>query len=406
MNFPPRFLLGIALSLPWLTAAGQIQLKPAKTLKAGNSNITPGSYATPIMTDWNGDGRKDLLLGYQPAGKIALYLNVGTDAQPAFGAGANLQYLEGHSNVWRDINHPSGGCGAPAPWACDFDADGRRDLLVGAGEDGAVWFYRNTNTDSHPKLAHPTELRCGNGFVNVASRAIPLYHDWDEDGLPDLICGSGEGYVYFFRNTNTVQSPWFAPRVAILAGGTNLFLVRSAGGMTTGTPRSVPRVVDWNGDGIKDLVCGSDVGAFWCRNVGSNPQPVLEAPVPLYAPTNAWLQPLFTGPRMRIATLDWNNDGTVDLLVGNADGTTQLYEGYLFGITSLLPQPDGSRLLKWNSCETLTYRVLARDNATGIETVVASGLPSAGATTTWMVPPSTNNASLFRVQVTPADANP
>lgn len=412
MNLFQRLLLsaGLALAPTVLEAAGPVQFKPAKLIQTGSSNLAPGLYATPIATDWNGDGKKDLLVGYQPASKIALYLNSGTDRQPQFNSGIILQFFDGRSNVWRDIHHPSYGCGAPAPWVCDFDADGDRDLLVGLGEEGEVLLYRNTNTDAQPILINPERLRAGTGFVNVTLRANPIYHDWDEDGLPDLICGSGEGYVYFFKNTNTIQSPWFAPAITLTAGGTNRFLNRSADGALTSTPRAVPRVLDWDGDGLKDLVCSSDAGVFWCRNAGSNPKPVLEAPMPIYAPKASGYRPLVTGnvpgARMRIAPTDWNSDGILDLLVGNADGTTAFYEGYKFDITGLHSQADGKLRLEWSSCELLSYRVFARDLDTGLESLVATDIPSAGTNTTWTVAPHEGHGQIFRVQVTPPGTNP
>ena len=41
--------------------------------------------------DWNNDGKKDLLVGQYSNGNIWLFLNQGTDVQPAFGSGQKLQ---------------------------------------------------------------------------------------------------------------------------------------------------------------------------------------------------------------------------------------------------------------------------------------------------------------------------
>jgi len=41
-------------------------------------------HLVPCVADWNNDGRKDLLVGQFSGGKIALYLNQGTDAAPVF----------------------------------------------------------------------------------------------------------------------------------------------------------------------------------------------------------------------------------------------------------------------------------------------------------------------------------
>lgn len=41
-------------------------------------------YSAPVACDWNGDGRKDLLVGQFYNGLISFYPNVGTDTQPVF----------------------------------------------------------------------------------------------------------------------------------------------------------------------------------------------------------------------------------------------------------------------------------------------------------------------------------
>ncbi|HNY26524.1 MAG TPA: VCBS repeat-containing protein [Candidatus Sumerlaeota bacterium] len=41
-------------------------------------------HLVPCVTDWNNDGKKDLIVGQFGGGKIALYLNQGTDAAPVF----------------------------------------------------------------------------------------------------------------------------------------------------------------------------------------------------------------------------------------------------------------------------------------------------------------------------------
>ena len=41
-------------------------------------------YSVPCVADWNGDGKKDLLIGYFFQGWIYLYINSGTDNEPVF----------------------------------------------------------------------------------------------------------------------------------------------------------------------------------------------------------------------------------------------------------------------------------------------------------------------------------
>ncbi len=43
-----------------------------------------GSYSAPTAVDWDGDGRKDLIIGQFDEGRIRFYRNVGTDPAPVF----------------------------------------------------------------------------------------------------------------------------------------------------------------------------------------------------------------------------------------------------------------------------------------------------------------------------------
>jgi hypothetical protein len=381
----------LVMSLNFVLKADSIQFRPATNILCGSTNLSVGYYSIPCVTDWNGDGKKDLLVGYQTNSMIRVYTNSGTDAQPAFKNFYDLQ-ADGTS-----ICHPCGGCGAPAPWVCDYDGDGKRDLLVGDGADGTVYFYRNTNSDASPKLAFIKQLKLSGTNLTVGIRATPYVCDWDGDGLNDLLVGDGYGYVTFFKNINpnttAGQLPIYAPGVRIQTGGTDLKL---PGGNTA---RSVVRVFDWDGDGLKDLVCSSDYGLFWCRNTNSNQQPSLQAPAYLQAPaTNGQLANIQTGAgsRLRLDLVDWNDDGVMDLIHGKSDGTVSYYEGYHFR-PSLLPQTNHTVVLQWDSAPLLTYNVLSYDSLNGLCQDIKI-LPSGGKTTCWTNPVQAGQ-QFFRVRI-------
>lgn len=46
--------------------------------------IDVGYYSAPLMFDWNGDGKKDLITGQFDYGKIRFYPNIGEDTAPVF----------------------------------------------------------------------------------------------------------------------------------------------------------------------------------------------------------------------------------------------------------------------------------------------------------------------------------
>ena len=64
---------------PW------IELSRGTQILAGGVPITiEGGYPAPSVSDWNGDGKKDLLVGQKSEGRIRIYYNTGTDSEPVF----------------------------------------------------------------------------------------------------------------------------------------------------------------------------------------------------------------------------------------------------------------------------------------------------------------------------------
>ena len=87
--------------------------------------------SSPHVAELNGDGLFDLLSG-NTDGQLLLYPNVSAVPVPAF---------DGHEAVEADgvpINLP--GAARSRPFVCDWNADGRSDVLIGAG-DGLVRLF-------------------------------------------------------------------------------------------------------------------------------------------------------------------------------------------------------------------------------------------------------------------------
>ena len=84
-------------ALPGLAAATAAQTRKAGPelqtgfkLQADGKDIDDSGsvgHFVPTVCDWNGDGKKDLIVGSftgEP-GNVRLYVNIGTDAEPKFG---------------------------------------------------------------------------------------------------------------------------------------------------------------------------------------------------------------------------------------------------------------------------------------------------------------------------------
>jgi hypothetical protein len=75
----------IALILCWAGVAKEPTFHPGVKLEAAGMPIeVQVGHLVPSVSDWNGDGRKDLLAGRFSGGGILLYLNEGTHAKPVF----------------------------------------------------------------------------------------------------------------------------------------------------------------------------------------------------------------------------------------------------------------------------------------------------------------------------------
>jgi len=75
-----------------LCAAACAAMEPGVRLEAGGKAIdAPIGHLVPCALDWNGDGKKDLVVGLFQGGKVRLYLNQGTDAAPVFRGFSCLQ---------------------------------------------------------------------------------------------------------------------------------------------------------------------------------------------------------------------------------------------------------------------------------------------------------------------------
>jgi len=152
---------------------------------AAGKPLDVGQGSVPYIVDWNNDGTRDLLVG-EWYGRIYLLINTGTNADPIFPAkpfildGGSLLQLNGYS----------------APYVVDYDRDGKKDLLSGA-TDGMIHFYKNIGTDEDPQFNGSTLLEDDLGVIDAGNYSKPELSDWDYDGFMDLLCGGQSGNVHY-----------------------------------------------------------------------------------------------------------------------------------------------------------------------------------------------------------------
>ena len=93
-------MAGLVLAFGLLCAAQAAEFQPGVKIEADGKAIDVergiGGGVVPSAVDWNGDGKKDLLVGQYKDGKIRLYLNQGTDNAPVF---KDFTYLQAGGKV-------------------------------------------------------------------------------------------------------------------------------------------------------------------------------------------------------------------------------------------------------------------------------------------------------------------
>jgi hypothetical protein len=164
--------------------------------------------------------------------------------------------------------------------------------------------------------------------------------DWDGDGRKDLIVGLADGTVRLFLNIADDRDPQFDVGQFITASD------QQTTHLDVGL-RAAPVVVDWNDDGMMDLVVGALDGLihvyYNCGCGGPVPPHFYGSPA-AGAPAQADGRDLIVpGLRSSPVIVDLDGDDLPDLLTGNTDGQIMFYKNV--GLRSL-PMFSGYSLVR------------------------------------------------------------
>jgi len=303
-----------------------LRLGPEQLVGAGGTEISVPGYSIPSFVDWNGDGLKDLVTGQGSgtyrAAKVRIYLNSGTPDQPVF---TDYFYAQTKVNdTYQDLTCPGSGCLGCFPRVVYWDADARKDLIVGQA-DGKVKIFLNVGTDQEPVFDAGTFLQYGLPGEKVdfstVYRATPTVVDWNNDGRRDLVAGARFGEIYLLLNYGTDTEQDFRFKMKLQANGAELDVPGD---------RSSPVVTDLDGDGKKDLLVGNTNGQLlFYTNTGIDEDPNFAGFE--FVEADGLGIDLPGSPRSRPFVCDWTGDGYPDVLIGAGDGRIHLYQS--------IPQP-------------------------------------------------------------------
>lgn len=307
-----------------------IDFGPEEVVQAGGVDIQVPGYSVPSFEDWNNDLLKDLIVGEGSgsiSGKVRVYLNVGTEAEPQFD---DFLYVQSEGG---DLTCPGSGCMGCFPRLVYWDADDLKDLLVGQS-DGTVRVFLNVGTQEAPTFDGGQSVGIMNDgnfeALDVGSRAAPSLADWNGDGVLDLIVGAYDGRIHFFESW-ACEDPM--PPGFYSSPATGELVVADEAILTVPGSRSSPVAVDLDDDGLQDLLVGNTYGQLlFYPNIGTETLPAFSGYTPVTSEGQAI--DLAGSPRSRPDVCTWTGDGHFgpadgywDLLVGSGDGKVRLYRG-------------------------------------------------------------------------------
>jgi hypothetical protein len=257
-NDPPRWAAPV-----YLKAGGNI----IRIMAGPNGSIqgpceAKWGYTTLNVADWNHDGLPDIVVN-SIWGKVIWYKNIGTRQKSRLAPAQSIEV------EWPDKPprpawtwwEPEGKILATqwrtTPVVIDYDKDGLNDLVM-LDHEGFLALFNRAKRNGELILLPGKRifkskmgglLRMNDGIAGKSGRRKFCFTDWDLDGRLDLMVNSQN--INFLRNVSEDKSTRLFSDQGMVAD-------RILAGHTTS-----PTIVDWDKDGIPDLLAGAEDGFFY-----------------------------------------------------------------------------------------------------------------------------------------------
>jgi len=338
------------------TVLGNFNFTGAETPFLTDQQIDIGRAAYPVLGDLDNDGDLDLILGnygeFESSGVIgvdgnyrgALYLfeNTGTASQAEFVLrNNNLGNL-------RNLNLKN-----LSPTMADISGDGKLDIVFGT-LFGTIYYLRSTPT--------PFNFEVVDGIFNSIppiNYVTPTFADLNNDNKKDLILGGKPGNFTYHLNNGTANNPAFnsSPNNAFWGAAETINENISNFGYSS------PVLIEKN-QGLY-LFSGSEEGKIfiWEINVAD-----INAPFALIDSTFLNIDP---GTYAAPAFGDLNNDGFIDMIIGNKRGGINFYKG--LNPSSIKTVASENQLNIYPNPATTTIRIKSNNKIESITITDLSG---------------------------------
>jgi hypothetical protein len=294
------------------------QFQPPKFFQQQANELKFGALVTPSSFDWDNDGDEDLICG-NTAGYIGFIENLDGGSPPRWAAPV---YLKADEEIIRIMAGPNGSIQGPceAKWGyttlnvADWNHDGLPDIVVNSIWGKVIW-YKNIGIRQKPQLAsaQPIEVEW------PGKSPKPAWTWWEPEGkslatqwrtTPVML--DHEGYLVLFKRSKQNGKLILLPgeRMFSTKTGNPLRMNEDVAGKSG---RRKFCFTDWDLDGRLDLMVNSRNVNF-LRNVSENKD------AHVFSDQGMVSDQILAGHTTSPTVVDWNKDGIGDLLVGAEDG--------------------------------------------------------------------------------------
>ena len=221
--------------------------------------IDVGQQAYPCFFDINNDGKTDLLIsngGQRKSGQTADDYFI----KAYLNIGTNLQpkYTLYDSNYLQISQH---NLKEIALFSGDIDHNGTTDLIAGTADGFLVWWKNEATQNNIPNLVYKGFLM-KNALENpdtLGRNLVPVIYDLDKDGINDIVIGNRNGYLIFLKGNLSAE-----PEFSIISTQLANINTKKENELLG---YSAPYFSDIDNNGIDDLILGTNSkGIIWYKD--------------------------------------------------------------------------------------------------------------------------------------------
>ncbi|MBN1339383.1 MAG: VCBS repeat-containing protein [Bacteroidales bacterium] len=252
------------------------------------SGLSIPNNSNTFFTDLDNDGLIDMLVG----GTVASEGVIRHFEQTAVNALTFNYFSATFNSLIKDPN--------TMPTVCDIDNDGLLDLI--AGSYSSIQYHYEQSSPASTAFDLRSRFFIG---MDVYSSSKPAITDIDHDGLLDMLIGNGGGRLFLFEQTST--------------GSTEFTYVDSPFSSILNDENATPVFDDFESDGLLDLVIGRQDGRlshYTQDSYGSYS----------FTLVTHYFNNIDVGGNSSPTFGDIDNDGLLDLLVGKFGVSISRYE--------------------------------------------------------------------------------